>query len=530
MARKPRSKSEEHPGWASPRRWWRSLAALSAGATLVLAFAPFFLWPAAIVAPAILFLLIREQRPGRAFRLGWCFGVGQFGAGVSWVYESFTLFGGIVAPAAFGITALFVMGLAFYPAGAAWLTARVARGGGRAAWMSAFVAAWVLIEMLRAWLFGGFPWLNLGISQVDGPLVGWLPLLGEYGVTALLLVMSMLLVRLADAIVRAPRPLPAWLIPGALVVILPVVSLPLADIEWSRPTGEPLRVGLAQGNVPQMQKFDPEFFNRTIAIYRGLTASVPPVDLMIWPETAIPRVLDDLPGLRSDLHTMAESNGYRLLVGTFSRDADGRYYNALVGLPNGMGEYRKRHLVPFGEYFPFRALIEKMPWLFEVPMSDLSPGRPDQSLLAFNGVTLGASICFEADFSRDIRASLPEADILVTVSNDSWFGESFSPHQHLQMARARAIEFRRPMIRATNTGISAFIDTHGAVRQSLGTGVRGSLVDEVGPRTGATPLSVWGAWPVLALMSVTLLAAGFLSVLRARGRQRVPVRKERPRA
>ena len=508
MARKPGSSPW---GAGAFSGWTGSIAALIAGATLVLAFAPFAFWPAAIVAPAVLFALIQHQRPGRAFRLGWWFGVGQFGAGVSWVYESFTLFGGIVAPAAILITALFVMGLAFYPAGAAWLTARVARNGGRSVWMTAFVGSWVLIEMLRAWLFGGFPWLNLGISQVDGPMVGWLPLVGEYGITALLLVMAMLLVRLVDGLARAPHAWPGWLGSSFLVIAIPVASLPLAGVEWSRPAGEPLRVGLAQGNVPQMQKFDPEFFNRTIAIYRGLTASMPQVDLVVWPETAVPRVLDNFPILRADFSAMAREGDFRLLLGTFSRDSEGRYYNALLGLPDGMGEYRKRHLVPFSEYFPLRGVIDKFPWLFEVPMSDLSPGAPDQSLLTLNGITLGASICFEADFSRDIRASLPEADILVTVSNDSWFGESFSPHQHLQMARARAIEFRRPVIRATNTGISAFIGPHGAVRQSLETGVRGSLVEEVEPRTGATPLSLLGGWPVLGLMVVIVLVAGWLS-------------------
>ncbi|MGM0517167.1 MAG: apolipoprotein N-acyltransferase [Pseudomonadota bacterium] len=501
--------------WLSP--WWRSLASVVAGATLVLAFAPFTFWPAAVLAPAILFALIHGQRPARAFRLGWWFGLGQFGVGVSWVYESFTLFGGIVAPAAVLITALFVMGLAFYPAGAAWLTARVARERGRAAWMVAFVSSWVLVEMLRAWLFGGFPWLNLGISQVDGPLVGWLPLVGEYGVTALLLVMAVLLVRLAGVLWAYPRRMPKMAMPAIALAVIPVASLPLASVEWSRPAGEPLRVGLVQGNVPQMQKFDPEFFRRTIDIYRDLTGSLPPVDLVIWPETAVPRVLGDLPELRADLDEMAREGDFRMMTGTFSRDAAGRYYNALVGLPDGMGEYRKRHLVPFGEYFPLRGIIEKMPWLFEVPMSDLSAGRPEQAVLSLNGITLGASICFEADFSRDIRASLPEAHMLVTVSNDSWFGESFSPHQHLQMARARAIEFRRPMVRVTNTGISAMVDEQGRVRKSLPTGERGVLVESITPREGATPLTRYGAWPVMGVMGLLLL---LLSVFLRGGRYR----------
>ncbi len=501
-----------------PWRWWPGLAALLAGATLVFAFAPFGFWPAAIVAPAILLALIHRQTPGRAFRLGWWFGVGQFGLGVSWVYESFTLFGGIVAPAAVGVTALFVMALAFYPAMACWLAARIARAGGRLAWSAAFLASWVLVEALRAWLFGGFPWLNLGISQVDGPLVGWLPLVGEYGVTALVVLLGLLALQAVEFLRTRPRDAVGWATPLVLLVLLPLFSLPLKGLEWTRPSGEPIRVGLAQGNVTQMQKFDPEFFSRTIGIYRELTASMPSVDLVIWPETAIPRVIQELPDLRAELEETAEAGGYRMLIGTFSRDAEGRYYNALISVPESMGEYRKRHLVPFGEYFPLRGLIEKMPWLFEVPMSDLSSGPTHQDPLRIGEIELGASICFEADFSRDIRATLPEAEILVTVSNDSWFGDSFSPHQHLQMARARAIEFRRPMIRATNTGISAVIDPQGGVVQSLPTGERGVLVEALKPRTGATPLTRYGAWPVIGLMGSLLL----LSLIAVRRRARQP--------
>ncbi|KTG17748.1 MULTISPECIES: apolipoprotein N-acyltransferase [unclassified Guyparkeria] len=491
--------------------WRGSLTALLAGATLVLAFAPFAFWPAAILAPAILFSLIHRRAPGRAFRLGWWFGLGQFGLGVSWVYESFTLFGGIVGPLAALVTALFVIGLAFYPAGAAWLTAKVAGNGGRGLWAVSFVASWVLVEGLRAWLFGGFPWLNLGISQVDGPLVGWLPLLGEYGVTALLLLMAVLVWHLGRVLMSGPMSWRRWLLPAGALVAVPLLSLTLRELPWSQPSGESLKVGLAQGNVAQMQKFDPAFFRKTISIYRELTLAMPEVDLVVWPETAIPRPIDSVPAVRESLEQLAGERDFAMLVGTFTRDDAGRYYNALIGVPSSLGIYRKRHLVPFGEYFPLRWLIERMPWLFEVPMSDLSPGRPDQPPLVIDGVMLGASICFEADFSRDIRASMPEAGMLVTVSNDSWFGESFSPHQHLQMARARAIEFRRPMIRATNTGISAVIDARGRVEAMLGTGERGTLVADITPRSGATPLARWGAWPALGAMLVVLLLTGWFA-------------------
>ena len=491
--------------------WRGSLAALLAGATLVLAFAPFSLWPAAILAPAILFALIHRRPPGRAFRLGWWFGLGQFGLGVSWIYQSFTLFGGIVAPLAVLVTAFFVMALAVYPALAAWLTARFARGGGRTAWALVFVGSWVLVEALRAWLFGGFPWLNLGISQVDGPLVGWLPIVGEYGLTAILLSLALLVCHVARMGWWAPRASRRWL-PAVIVLIsVPLLSLPLRTIPWAQTSGETFSVGVAQGNVAQMQKFDPAFFQKTIAIYRDLTRQMPDVDLVVWPETAIPRVIDSVPSVRRSLETMAEEGGFAMLVGTFTRDEAGRYYNALIGVPGELGIYRKRHLVPFGEYFPFRWLIERMPWLFEVPMSDLSPGADDQQPLSLDGLVLGASICFEADFSRDIRRSLPEAGVLVTVSNDSWFGESFSPHQHLQMARARAIEFRRPVIRATNTGISAIIDPRGVVSSSLATGERGTLSAEIVPLEGETPLARWGAWPMLAMMILVLTIGGWLA-------------------
>ena len=485
--------------------WLGSLAALLAGGALVFAFAPFAVWPAAILSPAILFALILRRTPGRAFRLGWWFGLGQFGLGVSWVYESFTLFGGIVAPLAVLVTALFVMGLAFYPAGAAWLTARLARAGGRTGWALAFVSSWVLIEALRAWLFGGFPWLNLGISQVDGPLAGWLPILGEYGVAAIIGLMAVLVWHAVREAGRAPRAWRRWLPPVAVLIAVPLVSLPLRSIPWAEPSGDPFEVGLVQGNVAQMQKFDPAFFQKTMSVYRTLTEQLPGVDLVVWPETAIPRVIDDVPSVRDSLERMADDGGFAMLVGTFTRDEMGRYYNALIGVPASIGIYRKRHLVPFGEYFPLRWLIERMPWLFEVPMSDLSPGRGDQAPFQINGLTLGASICFEADFSRDIRGSVPASGVLVTVSNDSWFGESFSPHQHLQMARARAIEFRRPMIRATNTGISAIIGAQGEVERMLPTGRRGTLVGEIIPREGLTPLARWGAWPTLATMLLVLI-------------------------
>ncbi|MGE4356364.1 apolipoprotein N-acyltransferase, partial [Halothiobacillus sp.] len=335
----------------------RLLTALIAGALLPLAFAPVGFWPLSILSPALLLLLLPGLSLRGAIGLGFAYGLGQFGVGVSWLYESFTLFGGAVAPLAALITGLFVAAISIYPA----LTMALVRlSSGETEHLLprhvlAFAGSWIFLEWLRGWVFSGFPWLDLGIAQTAGPLSGFLPIVGEYGVGMIALVLAGLLALSADHLFDSSRkcfkPISALII--SLVLFLGVGHF-LAKVQWTHPSGKPLSVGLAQANVPQMQKFDPAFLTKTLQTYVTLTEEMGHVDLVIWPETAIPDVLDDLDWFKKRLQARAAQQHQDFLVGTFTQDKSGHYFNSLVGIPETVGQHSKVHLVPFGEYMPLR--------------------------------------------------------------------------------------------------------------------------------------------------------------------------------
>ena len=485
----------------------RLLTALIAGALLPLAFAPVGFWPLSILSPALLLLLLPGLSLRGAIGLGFAYGLGQFGVGVSWLYESFTLFGGAVAPLAALITGLCVVVISIYPA----LTMALVRlSSGESEYLLprhvlAFAGSWIFLEWLRGWVFSGFPWLDLGIAQTSGPLSGFLPIVGEYGVGMIVLILAGLLALSADHLFDSSRkcfkPISALIM--SLVLFLGCGHF-LAKVQWTQPSGKPLSVGLAQANVPQMQKFDPAFLTKTLQTYMTLTEEMGQVELVIWPETAIPDVLDDLDWFKKRLQSRAADQHQDFLVGAFTQNASGQYFNTLVGIPETVGQHHKSHLVPFGEYMPLRAIINLFAGLIDIPMSDLTPGSVDQPLPEVQGVKVGASICYEADFARDIRHSLPQAGFLVNVSNDSWFGNSLAPHQNLQMAQVRALEFGRPMIRATNTGISAFINVQGQVTKRIGVDEQGILVGSVQPYAGDTPFFRLQSWPIIIFGSLLI--------------------------
>lgn len=504
---------------SAPSLRWYLFFSFLAGALLPLGFAPIDFWPLTVLSPAILLFLLIGQSSGRAFWIGYTFGLGQFGIGVSWVYLSFTLFGGAIAPIAALITILFFGALALYTGLTAWLAVRV--GGGRQGtdakttrsfWRLAlaFSGSWVLVEWVRGWILSGFPWLDLGVAQVDSPLSGYLPLVGEYGVSLLVVLMAALLAWIG--VLRRVRP-GAWrqaaLWGTASIAVLMGLGIGLGRIPWTQPVGKPLTVGVAQANIPQMQKFDPAFLNQTLHTYVALSDRIGSADLIIWPETAIPDVLSNLAWFHEILEKRSAATHTDYLVGTFTQDAEGRYYNSLVGIPSRVGSHRKAHLVPFSEYMPLRPIMDLFAGVIDIPMSDLTPGAIDQPLPTVGGVRIGPSICYEADFARDVRHDLPAAGLLVNVSNDSWFGDSLAPHQNLQMAATRALEFGRPMVRATNTGISAFIDVKGRTTQALGVNRQGILKGNVQPYQGTTPFYHLQSWPIVLLTLLILFGIGY---------------------
>jgi len=450
------------------------------GSLLPLAFAPFGIWPVAIVIPALLiFLLDREMPARRLFLHGWLFGNGYFGFGIYWTYNSLHEFGQAPPVVAVFIAALLVVFLALYPAmillSWQWCKRQI---GDRAIWLLPIF--WFSFEWLKGWILTGMPWLSLGYAFTDSPLSGFAPLVGVYGISALSILMSICFVRL----IRQKK----YSALG-LLILIPVSGLLLQNVEWTEVDGKPLDITLVQGNIPQAIKWRYEERQNIFNTYWRETSEHWDSDLIVWPETALPGRSQNIEAsILAPLATAASERGSNILTGVIVSDtANKRFYNSMVLLGENRAVYHKRHLVVFGEYFPLRWLLDSISDWINIPYSDLTPGPDEQALMSVKGVKLGLSICFENVFSRSILRDIPEARILINASNDAWFGDSLAPHQHLQMAQMRANETGRPMVRSTNTGISAFIDSRGKITQRGEQFKTLSLTQTVQGRSGVTP-------------------------------------------
>jgi len=497
---------------------WRALAldlaALFAGASLPLAFAPFALFPVAIFAPAILFWLWCDGSAPRAARRGFLFGLGAFGVGVSWVYVSLHDFGHM-PPALAGITVvLFVAILSAYLAliGAlqAWFAPRATP------WhlLGILPALWVLAEWVRSWLFTGFPWLHLGYSQIDTPLAGLAPWLGVYGVSWAVAIMAGAVVLL----LRAPRK--ALRLSLGLIVSLWVLAWLGGMVRWVEPTGNALPVALVQGNIPLRIKWLPEYRDAIVQVYLRLSREATDAKLIVWPESAIPGYLDQAEEtIVPSIQALAQERDATLIVGVVEKDDTGkRYYNSAISIGEQRDHYRKRHLVPFGEFMPLKWLLGWLINNLHIPMSDFSSGAATPVPIMAAGEAVAVSICYEDAFGEEVIAALPGASLLVNLSEDAWFGDSLAPHQRLQMARMRAREAGRPMLRAANTGPSAVIDAQGNVVVATAQFQALALTATVTPMRGRTPYVIWGNGPVIVAALCLLL----LSAVQYRHRKHVP--------
>lgn len=471
---------------------------LAAGALCVFAFAPFYAWPVTIAALATLFFVwSRSGSPRQAALSGFAFGLGYFLAGVSWVYVSLHDFGSMPAILAALATFLFCAWLSVFPAAAGWLATRAVRSPGlRRLGMAA--AAFVVMEWLRGWHLTGFPWLELGTSQASAsPLAGYAPYLGSYGVSLAVAGAAALLVALVSSRSWSRARITAL---GGLVALFAVGAL-ASLVEWTRPAGPAVSIGLLQGNVAQELKWREEVRTRTLVDYRRMIFETR-ARIVVVPETALPAFLDQLPAdYLQSLLDHGREQGKDILLGTVEREFRGdefSYYNSVVRLASGkMPSYRKRHLVPFGEFIPpgFRWVLA----VLKIPMSDFDRGAARQAPLVAAGIPFGVAICYEDLFGAEVIDALPAAQILLNVSNDAWFGRSFAADQHLQASQMRALETGRWMVRSTNTGASAAIDERGRVVSRLPPFTAGALVEQVTPREGRTPYSIWGNIPALLL-------------------------------
>lgn len=468
---------------------------------------------------------------------GFLFGLGSFSVGLYWVFISLHWYGGMAVPlASTAVLALAACEALFYCAAAAafkWLARRYMRAGDGYARhflvVAGWASCWTLAEWLRGTLFTGFPWMATGYAHIEGPLSGWVPLLGMYGVTWLAAFISGavgLLLYLQRSGQEAPG---AATVAGAIV--LGVAGWMLAGLSWGQPEGKPVLMRLVQGNVPQSEKFDPALMQRGIETYMQL-ASLPPRQpgmdpaVIVLPETIMPLFQNRyVPQVWEQWRDIAAQRNASVIMGVplHTRDPQGdRYTNSAVGfdaatpieqLQSGSTEmrYDKHHLVPFGEFIPpgFRWFVDAM----HIPLGDFNRGQTRQAHFDIAGQRFAPNICYEDVFGEEIIQGVRHSDlhgagatILVNLSNLGWFGESWALRQHLQISRMRALETARPMVRATNTGITAAIDPDGTVRAALDAHVKGVLDIEVQGTTGLTPYTRTGNWPILVWCALLLAA------------------------
>ena len=450
-------------------------------------------------------------------------GFGAFAAGVSWLYIALERYGGVPAPVAALAIALFCAYLALYPAlaGAAFAALRgrgVACAPVRAA--ALFAALWLGSEWLRGVLFTGFPWLAIGYSQTPpSPLGGLLPVIGVYGVGGLVALVAALIAFTPRTDWSRPRQV--WR-PALAVAVLFAGGAGLLGRAWTAPTGLPLQVALVQTNVPQGLKWDPQRFADVLQVNSDLvreafSAPRPPA-LVVLPETTLPTLLERLPeGYLDWLAWLAGGVRGDLVMGVFRRDEAGHIYNAAVSVGSAPAQYyAKQHLVPFGEYSP--PLFGWFYKLAQIPMSDQTRGAPDQPPMRFGDQQVALNICYEDLFGAELIRVLPTATLLLNISNLAWYGDSLAQPQHLQIARVRALETGRPMLRSTNTGMTALVQPDGRVTDVLPAFERGVLRVEVQGYQGLTPYARWGDRLALAVAVLLVLALVAMRARRAEDR------------
>jgi apolipoprotein N-acyltransferase len=481
------------------------------GAVLPLAFAPVNLLPFAFLSPAVLFLFILNTPPRTAFWRAFVFGLGLFGVGVSWVYVAINEFGNTPLVLAAVMTFIFVafvsLVLGFQGMFSAWALKQIndSKNYLAIAMLIILPLIWVMFEWIRGTIFTGFPWLNLGYSQINTSLTGYAPIVGSYGLSWLVALCSGMFILLWNYFCIAK-----WkqvVIFSSVITSIFIVGYFVNKFEWTHKIDKPLQVSLIQGNAPQITKWDQDKINDRLNIYKNLTEQHWDSDIVIWPENSLTMFYHDLKKSYLDpLEAQALSHGTDLVIGIpVLNMKTNRYYSTFMSFGSTPGMYKKTHLVPFGEFIPFEDIFRGLIAFLDLPMSGFSRGDLNQPLLKAGGQTLAVTICFEDVFGEEVIRQLPEASLLVNGSNNAWYGDSFAPHQHLQISRMRAVETGRELMRVTTNGISAFVGIKGELLQKSPQFEPYVLTGKVQPRAGATPYVLYGNFPMLIIFIVFIM-------------------------
>ncbi len=486
------------------------------GALIPFSFAPFntqsSVFSYLIFFPLSLFFyqLLHIDTAKEAFYKGWLFGIGLFSVGVSWLYVAIHDFGAAHWSLAGFFTGGFIVFLAIFYAVFGWslfkvrdcfrseITSKSPEFFFQASVILFYLPIlWVLFEWLRSWILTGFPWLLSGYPLIETVLAHYAPIIGIYGMSLLVVFISaMLVVRIKSVF---------SLVSIALIIMGGFV---LGQIQWSKPIGEPLSVALIQGNINQSLKWDRRQLEKTKQLYVALSEDQwLSNDLIVWPENAIPVFYHTLEkNFYRKLSLKAQKTETELITGLpiFDNKTE-QYYNSMINFGEEQGYYYKTHLVPFGEYVPLASMIRGLIQFFNIPMSGFSVGQPNQPPLVIKGHKVVVTLCYEDVYPQDMMSHISQSQFMINLSNNGWYGDSFAPHQHLEMARMRALETSRELIRSTTSGISALIDSKGNVVVKGPQFKQAVINGKIQPRVGTTPYVQWGNYPIILLFIIALI-------------------------
>ncbi|RYV00542.1 apolipoprotein N-acyltransferase [Shewanella sp. OPT22] len=494
------------------------VAAFLAGASCTLSFAPYNIW---IILPFAFAFSLWQSKSFSAkssFKYWLSFGFGYFAVGISWVHVSMSEYGGIPLIVSMFLMALLALYLALFPAFVGYLTQKfAAKQTSVFKTLLLFPALWTTFEWLRGLGAYGFPWLWAGYSQTEGPLSQLAPSIGALGLS-----FTLMLVAACIALLFQRKLIP-------LAVTFPIVAL----LTWFSPSlsnihedGKSFKLAMVQGNIAQSTKWRPDALWPTMIKYMDLTRDNFNADVIIWPEAAIPAPQLD-PNVTQFLATANEAatlNNSAIITGIIGLK-NHEFFNQMIVLGNsehkqqahgdyvahGANQYKKHHLLPIGEFVPLQSILRPIAPLFNLPMSSFTRGdyvQPDLKALGYHFTT---AICFEIAFPEQVRANLKaNSDVLLTVSNDAWFGTSNGPLQHMQIAQMRALELGRPLVRATNNGVTAVVNEHGKITEKLPQFETGVLRADIKLIKGETLFYRLGQWPILVFCGVLI----FIGIMR----------------
>lgn len=492
------------------RGWQGNVIALVAGAITPFFLAPFNIWPLAFVSVGLFYIGISQLSVKQVIIRSWCYGCGVYLAGVSWIYVSIHTFGNASVWLAVALTVIFCMLVALFFVVPAVIWVKWFRGNDCYFIDAlAFAGIWALQEWFRGWFLTGFPWLYVGYSQLDAPLAGFAPIGGVWLISFIVVFMTVLFIKMLFYRQQKIKLIISLIIWGAL----PLVGIFLKQIQWTTSIDDKLAVTLVQGNVAQDNKWQASSYNEQFNLYWKLTTEHQQRDsIVIWPENAIPFLKESVDGiLQGTMNDFEKQFQSALITGLPIRQANAsgekRFYNGVTVIGEGSGIYLKQKLVPFGEYVPLEEMLRGVISFFDLPMSDFSRGKANQSLLSVKGLAVAPFICYEVVYPDFVASYGSRSNLLITISNDTWFGHSIGPKQHLQMARMRALEGSRWLVRATNNGITAIVDDKGQLVKVLPSFKVGVLQGQVKAVSGKTPYQVWQSYFVLTISLICLMLA-----------------------